>query len=158
MNTDRANAAVRLMGPVIFIIVTLLAVVSLIARWPHQFGGSGSKADIVGDFVTSGTATAPPLFILVIFGVVGFAVARRDRWGTAALVVLLLLSVLMAVGSIGEAVAPATPEVPRLAQLASGAFGGLAGAVLLALSVAALLERRRRRGLSGTVSGQSGPS
>jgi hypothetical protein len=126
-------------------VILVLAVLSLVARWPHQFGGSGSRQHILSDFVTSGTATAPPLFIIVIFGVIAFAVARRDRWGTAALVFLLVLAVLMAVGSLGEALAAATPDVPRPVQYLSGAFGLLAAPLLFTLGAAALWERRPRR-------------
>lgn len=143
MKSGRANAAVRVAAPAVFIVVLILAVISLVARWPHQFGSSGSRQQVLSDFVTSGTATAPPLFILVIFGVVAFAVARRDRWGAAALVVLLALAVLMAVGSMGEALAATTPDVPRPVQYLSGAFGVLASLLLFVLGAAALWERGR---------------
>ncbi len=125
-----------------FFVVLILAVVSLVARWHHQFGGSGWRQQILSDFVTSGTATSPPLFIMVIFGVIAFAVGRRDRCGTAALVLLLALAVLMAVGSLGVALAAATPDVPRPVQYLSGAFGLLAALVLFVLGAAALWERR----------------
>jgi len=138
-----ANAAVRVAAPSVFMVVLILAVVSLVARWPHQFGGSGSREQMLSDFVTSGTATAPPLFIIVIFGVVAFAVARHDRWGAAALVALLALAVMMALGSLGEALAAATPDVPRLVQYLSGAFGVVAALLLFVLGAAALWERRR---------------
>jgi hypothetical protein len=127
-------------------VVLILALVSLVARWPHQVAGSGSRQHLLSDFVTSGTATAPPLFIIAIFGVVAFAVARRDRWGTAALVLLLAVAVLMAAGSLGEALAAATPDVPRPVQYLSGAFGVLAALLLFILGAAALWERRRPKG------------
>jgi hypothetical protein len=130
----------------IFALVALFGLASLVAGWPHQFGGRGSRVNILADFVTTGTATSPPLAILVIFGFVAFAVHRRDRLGTAALVVLLPLAGLMAVGSMGEALAASTPDVPRLVQFATGGFGVLAAILLLLLGVAALVERRRASG------------
>jgi hypothetical protein len=36
------------------------AVVSVLARWPHQFDGHGDRRHMVADFVSSGTALAPP--------------------------------------------------------------------------------------------------
>ncbi len=142
MGSDRANVAVKVAAPAVFIAVVVLAAASLVAGWPHQFGGSGSRQHMLSDFVSSGTATAPPLFILVIFGVVAFAVGRRDRWGTVALLVLLVLAVLMAVGSLGEALAAVTPDVPRAVQYLSGAFGVLAALLLFVLGAGALWERR----------------
>lgn len=143
MLTGRANAALRIAAPSIFLAVVVLAAVSLVEGWPHQFGGQGSRPNIWVDFVFSGTATAPPLFILVIFGVVAFAGARRDSWGTVALVVLVFLAVLMAVASLGEALAVPTPDVPRPVQYFSGSFGGIAGFTLFVLGSAALVERWR---------------
>jgi hypothetical protein len=137
---------VQVAAPAVFVLVVILAVVSLVAGWPHQFGGSGSRLHVLSDFASSGTATAPPLFILVIFGLVAFTVGRRDRWGTAALVILLVLAMLMVVGSLGEALAAATPDVPRSVQYGSGAFGVLAALVLFVLGAMALRERRRRSG------------
>ena len=141
-----ANKTISIAAPLILVLVVLFGVASLVAGWPHQFGGRGSRANILTDFVTTGTATSPPLVILVRFGFVAFTVRRRDRLGTVALIALLPLAGLMAVGSIGEALAAATPDVPRLVQFATGGFGVLAAILLLLLGVAALVERRRASG------------
>lgn len=145
MELQRGNRAVRVLAPVLFGVTVVLALISLVAGWPQQFGGSGSKANILADFVSSGTATAPPLFALVIFGVAAFVAGRRDRWGTAALIVLLLLAVLMAVGSLGEGLAAPSPDVPRPVQFLSGGFGALAGFALFVAAGLALWERSRQR-------------
>ncbi|MGH3500412.1 MAG: hypothetical protein ACRDQA_05855 [Nocardioidaceae bacterium] len=123
----------------------LAAVISVIARWPHQFGGHGDRRHMMADFLNSGTAMAPPLVILVVFLLAALLVARRDGWGTAACVGVLLVSVLMIVGAVGEATAPPTPDVPRAVQLFSGIWGAVAGALLIALAGASLRERRGTR-------------
>lgn len=41
--------------------------VSILERWPHQFGGRGNRNHMVGDLVRSGTALTPPVFLLVLF-------------------------------------------------------------------------------------------
>jgi hypothetical protein len=97
---------------------------------------------MVGDFVSSGTAIAPPLVVLILFAVATALVRRTDRWGAAASIVLVLLSVLMIVGSLGEATAPPTPDVPRAVQLFSGASGTAFGVLIAGLAIGALFERR----------------
>lgn len=100
---------------------------------------------MVHDFVTSGTAMAPPLIVLILLVVVAALVRRTDRWGTAACVALVLLGALMLVGSLGEGVAPRTPDVPHAVQRLSGAWGTAAGLLLTSLAITSLLERHGRR-------------
>ena len=140
----KARRLLSVLAPALFTVVAILAAISLVARWPHQFGGAGSKAAIVPEFVSSGTATAPPLFVLVILGIAAFAARRSGPWGTLATVALLPLGALMVVGSLGEGLASPTPDVPRVIQYLSGGFGTIAGLLLFSVAAAALLERRRR--------------
>lgn len=141
MNTVRSRRRLSMVAPIIFGLIVVLALLSIIGRWPHQFGGQGDPDHIVQDLLTSGTATAPPLPVLIVFGVVAWAVGRGDRWGVAARILVLPLALLMAVGAIGEAAAPATPDVPRLVQLGNGVFGLVAAAVLVVLAVVSLTHR-----------------
>ena len=46
------------------------AVVSMVAGWPTQFGGSGDPNNVAGEFVARGTATAPPLVPIMVLLVV----------------------------------------------------------------------------------------
>jgi cytochrome bd-type quinol oxidase subunit 2 len=138
-------------------LVVVAAAVSLVARRPHQFGGHGSRAHMLSDFLQSGTALAPPLVILVILGLAAVLVRRRDGWGTVGCALVAVLSVSMVVGSLGEALAKATPDVPRPVQVFSGAFGCAAAIVLAALAVASIRERRAARRLPG-LAAESRPS
>ena len=141
----RPTRWLTLAAPLAATLSVLGAVVSVLARWPHQFGVHGDPRHMVTDFVSSGTALAPPLIILIVFAVAAGLVGRRDRWGTAACVVVLIVSLLMIIGALGEATANSTPAVPRAVQLLSGVWGTLVGTVLVALATASLQERRRAR-------------
>jgi hypothetical protein len=141
MNAARSLRTLSTVAPIVFGLIVVLALLSIIGRWPHQFGGQGDPDHIIQELVTSGTATAPPLPVLIVFGVVAWAVRRGDRWGVAARMLLIPLTLLMAVGAIGEAAAPATPDVPRLVQLGNGVFGLVAAGLLVVLVVASLTHR-----------------
>ena len=121
------------------------AVLAVAARWPAQFGGSGDPDAVAAEFVARGTATAPPLPLLVV--VAGLALLARSRrwWGTAAVAGLCVVAVLTLVGSLGEALAPPTPDVPRAVLVASGAVGAAVSLALLAAGVLELRDRRRAR-------------
>jgi hypothetical protein len=141
MNAARSTRVLSTVAPIVFGLIVVLAIMSIIGRWPHQFGGQGDPNHIIQELVTSGTATAPPLPVLVVFGLVAGGVGRRDRWGLTSRILLVPLALLMAVGAIGEAAATATPDVPRVVQFANGAFGLVAGVVLIVLAVASLTDR-----------------
>lgn len=138
----RARRPVVVAAPVIAGLSVVGAVVSVLARWPHQFGGHGDPQHMLADFVSSGTALAPPLAVLVLLVAASLVVRRRDRWGAVACVVLVVLSVLMVVGSLGEAFAAPTADVPRAVQVFSGVWGTIAGGLLAVLGMRALLGRR----------------
>jgi hypothetical protein len=141
----RATRWLGLAAPAVFAVTVAAAAVSVIARWPYQFGGHGSRAHMLSDFLKSGTALAPPLAILILLGVSAVLVRRRDAWGTVGSAVVAALSVLMVAGSLGEAFAKATPDVPQAVQAFSGAFGCAAALMLAILAVASIRERRAAR-------------
>jgi hypothetical protein len=73
MNAARSPRTLSTVAPIIFGLIVMLALLSIIGRWPHQFGGQGDPDHIIQELLTSGTATAPPLPILIAFGVVAAA-------------------------------------------------------------------------------------
>jgi len=141
----RAHRSLLIAAPVIAGLSVVGAVVSVMARWPHQFGGHGSRQHMLSDFLTSGTALAPPLAFLLLFAVASLLIRRRDVWGTVAQVVLLLISAFMIIGALGEAFAGATPDVPRVVQMFSGVWGTIAGVLLAVLCARSIGARRRVR-------------
>jgi hypothetical protein len=141
----RATRWLGLAAPAVFALTAAAAAISLIAQWPYQFGGHGSRAHMLADFLRSGTATAPPLVILIILGASAVLVRRRDGWGIAGAAIVAALSVLMIAGSLGEALAKATPDVPSAVQAISGTIGTAAGLVLGTLAAASIRERRAAR-------------
>ena len=89
---------------VLILVVSILsALISIIAGWPAQFGGPGDPNNVAGEFLTRGTATAAPLFpILVLLVVFILLVPSRRWWGTLAAVGLCLLAVLIFIGRWGK--------------------------------------------------------
>jgi hypothetical protein len=138
----RATRSLLIAAPVIAGLSIVGAVVSVLARWPLQFGGLGSRQHMLSDFVTSGTALAPPLAFLLLFAVASLLIRRRGVWSTVAQVVLLLISAFMVLGALGEAFAGATPDVPRVVQVFSGLWGTIAGALLAVLCARSILAGR----------------
>lgn len=136
-STEWLSVAARIVAAV----SVLTAAISIVARWPHQFGGRGDRNHMMADFANSGTALAPPLVILVVFVTASVLVGRLDRWGATACIVVLVVSIFMIVGAVGEGTAAATSDVPRAVQVFSGIWGAVAGTVLIALSAASLKER-----------------
>lgn len=117
-------------------------------RLPYGLGGQGDPARVWQDFVRGGgTALSPPLFIVLLFGVLTVLAAWRGRAGLVGVAGLTLLAGL-AVGTIlGE------PLVRRVLTPADAAFpetllalASLVGAVvLLALGVQNLIDAIRGR-------------
>lgn len=139
----RASRPLLIAAPAAAGLSVVLAIVSIWARWPHQFAGQGDRQRMLEDFVSSGTALAPPLPFLVLFVLASLVIRRRDRWAAVACVVLLVMSLLMIVGSLGEALAPPTPDVPRAVLLLSGGWGAVVGGLLVVLCVQSLRTGRR---------------
>lgn len=138
----RASRTLLVAAPAVAGLSVVLAIVSIWARWPHQFAGQGDRQRMIEDFVSSGTALAPPLPFLVLFVLASLVIRRRDRWATVACVVLIVLSLLMIVASLGEALAPPTPDVPRAVLLFSGGWGAVVGGLLVLLCIQSLYVGR----------------
>lgn len=127
---------------VLVVALVLGAIVSIAAGWPAQFGGQGDPDAVASEFLTRGTALAPPPIPLVLFALCAFGVRRDDRLGTIATVGAVLLAGVFVIGSLGEAFASETPDVPRAALLASGVVGALLSLAVIATGIAHLRERR----------------
>ena len=145
----RSADTLRLFVPAVLLLIAVEAVVSIAAGWPHQFNGSGDPDRVLAEFPSSGTALAPPLFVVVVLVLVAAGLQRPGPVRTLATVLTLPLAVLMAVGSAGEALAPATPDVPRSVQLIGGGLDSLLSVALLVQAALALVEGRRARAGSG---------
>jgi hypothetical protein len=142
----RSADTLRLFVPAVLLLIAVEAVVSIAAGWPHQFNGSGDPHRVLAEFPASGTALAPPVFVIVVLALVAAGLQRSGAVRTVATALVVPLAVVMAVGSAGEALAPATPDVPRSVQLVGGGLDALLSVVLLVLAVLALVEGRRARG------------
>jgi hypothetical protein len=132
---DAAAPAVRrlqVVGVDAVAILTVAAALAMGLRWPAQFGGPGSREDVLLEALTRGTALSPPLPLLLAFGAALWLATRRHRGYVVGCVVLVLLSAVFLVGGLGEAMAPATADVPRAALLVSGVVSVvLAGTVVV---------------------------
>ena len=111
----------------------VLAAISIAANWPSQFDGVGTNAG--EEFVTRGTAVAPPLVPMLLFAAALALALRRGRWRTVGVVVICLLCVVFVVGSLGELFAEPTVDVPRSVLVASGVGGTLLYGLLLVYGV-----------------------
>lgn len=118
----------------------VFAVISIAANWPSQFGYVGR--DAADEFVTKGTAVAPPLVPMLAFAAAIALASRSGPWGTAGVVALALLSILFIIGSLGELFGEPTQETPRWVLVASGVLGTVLYGALLGLALRALLGRR----------------
>lgn len=127
---------------VLVVVMVVGAIVSIAAGWPAQFGGQGDPEAVASEFLTRGTALAPPLIPLVLFALCAFGARRDGRWTMVATIGAVLLAVVFVIGSLGEAFASETPDVPRAALLASGVIGALLSLTVIATGFAHLRERR----------------
>lgn len=96
---------------------------------------------MVQDFVSNGTAVAPPLTIIIAPPVIALLAGRQDRWGLVSAIVIIPVGVLMVIGSVGEALASATPDVPRTVQVALSTVDAVLSASLVVLAVAVVVAR-----------------
>lgn len=129
----------------LLVLMVVGAVVSIAAGWPAQFGGQGDPDDVASEFLSRGTALAPPLVPLLLFAIFVALARRGDRWGTAGVTGTMLLSIVFIIGSLGEAFAGSTPDVPRAALVTSGIVGTLVSAAVLATGGALLRERAQEK-------------
>jgi hypothetical protein len=130
-------------APAAFGLLCVEAVVSILAQWPYQFLGPGSSDRVPQDFALMGTLLAPPLPLLIAFGVAAFLVGRKDRVGLIATLLMVPACAVIALGSFGEALAPGSPNVPREVQVGGGILGGILFLALLGAAAWAAQARRR---------------
>lgn len=127
---------------VLIVVMVVGALISIAAGWPAQFGGKGDPDSVASEFLTRGTALAPPLIPLLLFALCTFGAQRDDRWAMIATVGAVLLAVVFVIGSLGEALASETPDVPRPALVVSGVLGALLSLTVIVAGLAHLRERR----------------
>lgn len=94
------------------------------------------------EFLFTGTLLAPPLPLLLLFGVSALLARREDRLGFIATVGMIPMLAVMIVGSLGEVLSALSPDVPGLAQVAGGLICAAAFFTLLVVAVRATLGRR----------------
>lgn len=138
-----AQSTLKVLVPAALALIAVEAVVSIAAGWPHRFNGHGRPDQVLADFVGSGTALSPPLWLVVLLAVCWAGLRARSPWRGIALVLLVPVTALLTMGSIGEAVAPATSDVPRAVQLVGGVVDVLVSLALLLLTVVSLVQARR---------------
>lgn len=144
-----SQSALKKFVPVVLALILVEAIISIAARWPHQFNGHGRSDQVLSNFIGSGgTALAPPLWLVVLLALAGAGLYARGVLRTVATVVVALLAVILTVGVLGELFAPATPDVPRAAQLVGGVVDLACCLALLVLAVTALVQSRRSRALA----------
>ena len=139
----KAVRALWMFGIAFFIYAAVAAVVSVLAGWPAQFGGAGDPANVGGEFLSRGTAIAPPLVPLVALGGGALLVRKGGWWGAVGAVTLLLLGVVFVIGGLGEALAPSPLTAPRVVLVVGAVLAVGGGVTLASLSVAALVAMRR---------------
>jgi len=126
------------------VVVIVEAVVSLSQRWPHRFGGVGNPQHMMGDFVTAGTALAPPLIAIVLLALLCVGLQTGPRLRFFSTVLMVPLSVVMVVGALGEMLA-ANPAVPTAVRWGAGVLAVGLSALLLMLAVSSLAAAWARR-------------
>lgn len=151
------QAALRTAVPAVLALIVVEAVVSIAARWPHQFNGAGRRDEVLADFLGGGgTALAPPLWLVLVLAVVGAGLYLRGVPRVVATVLLVPVVAVLTVGVLGEVLAGPTPDVPRAVQLLGGVVDGLCCLTLLGLAVASLATMRRVRADGRVPAGSAG--
>jgi hypothetical protein len=151
------QAALRTAVPAVLALIVVEAVVSIAARWPHQFNGAGRRDEVLADFLSGGgTALAPPLWLVLVLAVVGAGLYLRGVPRVVATVLLVPVVAVLTVGVLGEVLAGPTPDVPRAVQLLGGVVDGLCCLTLLGLAVASLATMRRVRADRRVPAGSAG--
>ena len=137
---------VRVLGVLLLAVAAVAAAWSIYYRMPYGLGGRGSPDDVAVDFITKGTALAPPVITMIVLALTLLAVGRRGVLGTVCEVVVGLLGAVYVVGILGEPSFPAGFTAGQV-DLVSDAVRVLALILAVGLVVAtvrALLARRRR--------------
>jgi len=109
--------------------------------WPSTFVLDDAADGQVGpEDVVNGTVTSVPLVPLLVLVLAGWVARRRDRLGTAGVVVLLLLGLLFAFGGANE-ITSENDAVARPVLVVAGLVFVALGLALAALAVDALRRR-----------------
>ncbi len=140
---DQDSAADRLSryGWVLTAYWIVAAVVSLWARWPGQFGGAGDPANVGAEFLSRGTAAAPPLFLIAVLALAAWTVRKSGAWRNTSAIVLTVLGLAFTLGGVGEILAPDPVTTPRIVLYITGSVAVVVGSALAGLGVAALMRR-----------------
>jgi hypothetical protein len=147
-----SQSALKKAVPAVLALILLEAIVSIVARWPHQFGGAGRRDEVLSNVLGSGgTALAPPLWLVVLLALTGAGLYARGAVPVVATVVLIPVAVILTVGVAGELLAPASADVPRAVQLIAGVVDGACCLTLLVLAVSSLVATWRSRAVAHTV-------
>lgn len=85
------------------LVAAVCAVWSIHERLPYGFAGHGSPNRVASEFLTNGTALAPPLTVMLVALVAAVVAATRRRaLGSAGDLVLVFVAVISIVGIFGE--------------------------------------------------------
>lgn len=105
----------------VFFVATILgAVVSILLVMPGKLvigdsvaGKEPTMATVALAFVTEGTALAPPLHLMILFGLMFMLFRREDGWGVFGNIILILQGLLFTIATIGELPNPGRyPNMP----------------------------------------------
>jgi hypothetical protein len=127
------------------VIVSIGAVIAIVENRPPEAWGTSNSLPVWQAFlVGSGTAMSPPLYWLIAQAILTAVAPRRDRWGGASIIGLILMGLLF---SIFGALEPIVLEIlnPETFSLLKAIV--VAGGVVLAflMVVFGILELVRRR-------------
>jgi hypothetical protein len=131
---------------ILYMVTALLAgLVAVTWNLPAEFAGSHTGLPVTQSFLYGiGTALSPPLSMLIIQFVLLLLTARKDRWGSFAILGLALIGLMTFIGALGEPINriifnPVTFDPTKVALMA--------GMILLPLAILILgiLEWSRRQ-------------
>lgn len=144
-STQRLERRVSIAGLTLFAYGIVAATISIVNRWPAQLGGAGDPSRVAREFLSRGTATAPPLLPLLLLGVAALVVRSGSRWRVPATVILFIIGGLHLIGGFGEIASPDPVTTPRPVLIVAGVIAIAGGAVLAFLSGLLLEARHRER-------------
>lgn len=132
LRSDLSNPVSQLSSVALWLFAYCAAssVVSIAAGWPAQFGGAGDPSNVAEEFLSRGTATAPPLIPLLLLGATA-VLARVQRAPAFTSVALVVMGALFVIGSVGEIRAPEPVTTPRGVLIAGGVIAGGWGLLLV---------------------------
>jgi hypothetical protein len=145
-NTPRALKWLMTSSGLYIAIVSIGAVVAIVENRPPEAWGTSNSLPVWQAFlVGSGTAMSPPLNWLIAQAILTALAPRRDRWGAASIVGLIVIGLLF---SAFGALEPIVLEIfsPKTFSLLKATIvaGGVVLALLMMLSGVLELVRRRK--------------